>query len=148
MAIETFRSLDDMRLEARNGSYPNTATEIEAVTNVEHEVRKMVEVHEDHLVNVAHAVLGSGERVMDESDALLREMWDLNTDIERAGPRPGTDLATRYERIRKRMELLLGDLAKIERDASFQAAKVADPYGSLQDLRRRYPQIVAGRRLQ
>lgn len=145
--IEAFRSLDDIRLEARNATYPNTAAEVKAVTELEQEIDAKVREHEAQLVNVAEAAYASGERVMQDSDALRDDMNTLLTDLERAGAHPTAGLAARYETLRKRMESRIAELHRVEADAAFHAAKVTDPYGSLQELRRKYPQIVAGRRL-
>lgn len=141
------RSLDGLRLEVRNANYPNTDSETKAVTDREHEVRQMVATHEDDLVLTAEAVYAGGDSVIAKADELLTEMSDLRTDIERAGTSTGAEHAARFESIRHRMETRIAELAKVEREAEFHAAKVADPYGSLTNLRRKYPQIVAGRRL-
>ena len=143
----TGTSLDSLRLEVRNSSYPNTEAEVKAVTDREHEIRQMVATHEDDLVLTAEAVYASGDPVIAHADELLTEMSDLRTDIERAGTSTGPEHAARFESIRHRMETRIEQLYRIEREAEFHAAKVADPYGSLDNIRRKYPQIVAGRRL-
>ena len=140
-------SLDSLRLEVRNANYPNTEAETKAVTDREHEIRQMVATHEDHLVMTAEAVYASGDPVIAHADELLTDMSELRTDIERAGTSTGPEHAARFESIRQRMTSRIAELAKVEREAEFHAAKVADPYGSLQNIRRKYPQIVAGRHL-
>lgn len=140
-------SLDSLRLEVRNANYPNTEAEVKAVTDREHEIRKMVELHEDGLVQTAEEVHRSSDPVIDSANVLLTEMSNLRTDIERAGTSTGPEHAARFESIRFRMASRINELARVEHEAEFHAAKVADPYGSLQNIRRKYPQIVAGRRL-
>lgn len=143
----TGTSLDSLRLEARNASYPNTEAELTAVTNREQEIRQMVEMHEDGLVNTAEEVHRASDRVIENANGLLAEMSGLRTDIERAGTSTGPEHAARFESIRHRMQTRINELAKVESDALFHAGKVADPYGSLSRLRQKYPAIVAGRRI-
>ncbi|MDJ0335350.1 hypothetical protein QMG83_08955 [Salinibacterium sp. G-O1] len=143
----TGTSLDSLRLEARNASYPNTEAEMTAVTNREHEIRQLVAMHEDGLVESAEAVHRSGEPLLAKADELLTEMSGLRTDIERAGTSTGPEHAARFESIRHRMQTRINELAKVESDAQYHAGKVSDPYGSLDNIRRKYPAIVAGRRI-
>ena len=138
-------TLDSVRQAARSASYPNSEVETKAVTALEQEIGARVRVHEEGLRATAEAVYASGDRPLAQADELLGEMSDLLSDIERAGARPGYVLAARYETARKNMALRIAALEKVERDAEFHAAKVLDPYGSLQNLRQKYPQIVLGR---
>jgi hypothetical protein len=144
-------SLDSLRLDVRNANYPATTQGLDAqqvaIDNREHEVLQLVRTHEDDLVATAEEVHRSGDPVLTQADELLTEMSDLRTDIERAGTSTGAEHAARFESIRHRMQSRINELAGVEREAEFQAAKVADPYGSLDNIRRKYPQIVAGRRL-
>jgi hypothetical protein len=142
----TGNSLDSLRMEVRNASYPNTEAETKAVTDREHEIRQMVQGHEDDLVVTAEEVYRATEPVVASAEGLLVEMSDLRTDLERAGTGIGPEHAARFESIRLRMLGRINELAKVERETTFHAAKVADPYGSLSELRRKYPQVVAGRR--
>lgn len=139
------RSLDGIRKEARRATYPNSEAETKAVTALEQRIAAKVRDHESNLVAIADAVFSSGDRALAQADDLLTEMSDLGTDIERAGSRPSTALAARYESARKRMALRIAEPEKLERESEFHANQVSDPYGSLQNLRRKYPQVVMGR---
>lgn len=140
------RSLDGIRLAARQATYPNTEAETKAVTEVEQQIDHMVREHENNLVGMADAVLAEGNSVLESADNLRTELRDLYTDLERAGADAGVDLAKRYQSISGRLRMRIEKLRRVQRDAEFQADKVADPYGSLDYIRRKYPQIVAGRR--
>lgn len=139
------RSLDGLRQEVRNANYPNSESETKAITALEQTIDAKVRQHEEHLVHTAEATYASGDRVLAQADEMLTQMSTLGTEIERAGSRPSAALAARYETIRKHMSMRIAELERVERDAEFHAAKVLDPYGSLQNLRRKYPQVVMGR---
>jgi len=147
----TGTSLDALRLDVRNANFPATtqglAAQQAAINNREHEIRQLVETHEDDLVLSAEHAFNAGDAVLANADELLTAMSDLRTDIERAGTSTGAEHAARFESIRLRMESQINKLANIERDAEWHAAKVAAPYESLDRIRTKYPAIVAGRRL-
>ncbi len=141
------QTLDAMRQAARSQAYPNSEVETSTVQTLEQQVARKVGEHESDLVITATTVLSAGEHALVESDALLADMSGLLNEVERAGANVSGGLAARYQSLRHGMELRIKELAKIERDAEFHAEKVLDPYGSLQRLRQKYPQIVMGRSL-
>ena len=140
------RSLDGIRLAARQASYPNTEAEIKAVTEIDQQVDIMVRAHETNLVGVAAEVLAEGDNALAAADELRGELRDLYTDLERAGVHAGPALAKRYQSISGRLRMRIEKLGRVQRDAEFHANKISDPYGSLDYIRRKYPQVVAGRR--
>lgn len=140
------RSLDDIRLATRQATYPNTEAEHEAVAAIDQQVEAMVRGHEDSLLTAANAVMSEGDGALQAADALRGELRELYTDLERAGAGAGPDLAKRYQSISGRLRNRIEQLRRVQRNAEFQANKIVDPYGSLDNIRRKYPQIVAGRR--
>lgn len=141
------RSLNTMRQSARQATYPNTEAETKAVTDLENQIAGMVADHEQQLVNIAEATYGESTGALTAGDSLFTELGALQTDIERAGAHVGADLAKRYEGISKRLVITVARLRNVQARLEFQADKVADPYGSLDNLRQKYPAVIAGRRL-
>ncbi|MCP1430436.1 hypothetical protein J3D45_002934 [Microbacterium foliorum] len=140
------RSLDGIRLAARQAEYPNTEAEHKAVTEIDQKVEEMVRGHEESLLSAANAVLSEGDNALQAADELRGELRNLYTDLERAGLHAGPDLAKHYQSISGRLRNRIERLRRVQRNAEFQANKIVDPYGSLDYIRRKYPQVVAGRR--
>lgn len=135
------KSLDEIRLEARQATYPNSEAERQAVFENEQRVYQAVALHEDNLVNLAEATLNSAEPVFIRTDALVNDLWDLRGELEN-GANASPQVAARFETLRKAAEAEIRALNAVERAANFQAEKVSDPYGSLDALRKKYPAIA------
>lgn len=136
-------TLDRLRIAAREATYPNSTVETKTVEDLERSITEKVRQHENDLVTTATFVHDGGERVLAVTDELLGEMSDLLSDVERSGA--DASLAARYQNLRGRMTQRIAELERVEREAEFHANKVLDPYGSLEKLRQKYPQIVQGR---
>lgn len=143
-ALDTpvYVSLDQIRSDARNATYANSQQEAEAVFEADQRVYEAVASHEEHLIAQGEAHIESGRPVFDRTDALVRDLLILRGEMDNPGVRPTASLAKRYESLRRLAEAELAALQNVERSAVFQANKVADPYGSLDHLRRKYPALA------
>ncbi|MFC8682550.1 hypothetical protein ACFT30_13600 [Microbacterium ureisolvens] len=140
--VPIYRSLDQIRLDARSAQYGNSQEEADAIFAVEQRVYSAVALHEEHLIAQGEAHVTSGVPVFERTDALVHDLLVMRGEMDEPGVRVTADLAARYESLRKAAARELEALARIERSAEFQADKVADPYGSLDSLRKKYPSIA------
>lgn len=143
-ALDTpvYRSLDEIRLNARSAQYGNSDEEAEAVFEVEQRVYSAVSLHEDHLTAQAEAQVASAAPVFGRTDGIAHDLLVLRGEMDAPNVQATADLAARYESLRKAAARELDALARIEKSAEFQADKIADPYGSLDRLRKKYPAIA------
>jgi hypothetical protein len=136
------QSLDEIRLAPRTAKYGNSQDEAEAIFEADQRVYRAVSLHEKRLIAQAEATVQNANAIFRRVDALVGDIWEVRGEMQRVGVRSTAELAARYETLRRRAERELRALDAVEHTAEFQAERAADPYGSLDRLRKKYPAIA------
>lgn len=128
----------ELRLKAREATYPNLLAERQALTEIDSEVFAKVREYEA-LIVAASAEYLAEQKVHVDSAYEVAKMLDVEVRRPLESGSSSTETVNRYEELRRLGERVKAALRAADDNAEYHEKRTADPYGAMCETWDRWP---------
>ena len=131
----------DLRVQAREQTYPNAAAEAEVTRAIDDAVFSRVRAYEQSIAQAVDEFVAEKET---DLAAAMGLQYAVREEIEYPlldGERPTPEMARRYDDLRRSIEFAISELERAASEAEWHLVRANDPYATWVGLLTKWPTI-------